>query len=96
MQEKQHNFKKKLTLVHITSGVLAFIFILLFLKNPVYVWVFFSLLALYMISGILILIIYINILGPVQKAYFELLFIAPFLIMAFLFFTKLFDTFFFG
>jgi len=90
------NFKKGFTVFHILSGVLTLICVFLFIQSEKYPWVYKSFLLAYIISGAAILTIFFRTLSPLQKTYFELLFLAPFLIMAFVLFIKLFDYLLFG
>jgi len=90
------NFKKGFTVFHILSGVLALICIFLYIQNGKYPWVYKSFLLSYIISGAVILIIFFRRLSPLQKTYFELLFLAPFLLIAFELFIKAFDYLLFG
>lgn len=96
MTDHYFNFKKSLTVCHILFGVLALICIFLFMKNEKHPWVYKSFLLAYIISGAVILTIFFRTLNPLQKTYFELLFLAPFLLIAFWLFIKLFDYFLFG
>ncbi|MEO8763607.1 MAG: hypothetical protein ABI416_04935 [Ginsengibacter sp.] len=66
------------------------------MKNEKHPWVYKSFLLAYIISGAVILTIFFRTLNPLQKTYFELLFLAPFLLIAFWLFIKLFDYFLFG
>lgn len=96
MKGHYFKFKKGFTVFHILSGVLALIFIFVFIRSEKYPWVYKSFLLSYIISGAVILVIFFRILSPLQKTYFELLFLAPFLIMAFELFIKAFGYLLFG
>ena len=90
------NFKKGFTVFHILSGLLALIFIFLFIRSEKYQWVYKSFLLSYIISGAVILVVFSRTLSRFQKTYFELLFLAPFLLIAFVLFIKAFDYLLFG
>lgn len=96
MNKKHLNYKKTITLFHVIFAILTLLSILFYIKTKFSFWIFIPFLALYFISGVVILIIYYKFLGPIQKSYFELLFIAPFLIIAFFVATKLFERLMFG
>lgn len=96
MEGYYFNFRKGFTVFHILSGVLTLICIFLFIQSEKYPWIYKSFLLSYIISGAVILTIFFRALSPLQKMYFEIVFLAPFLIMAFKLFIKLFDYLLFG
>jgi hypothetical protein len=96
MKGHRFNFKKGFMGFHILSGVLTLLSIFLFIQSGKYPWIYKSFLLSYIISGVVILSIFFKTLKPFQKSYFELLFLAPLLIVAFWFLTKLFGYLLFG
>jgi len=96
MESHHVNFKKGLMVFHILSGVLSLLSIILFIQSGKYPWIYQSFLFSYIISGVVILTIFFRTLRPLQKWYFELLFLAPFLLVAFWYLTKLFGYLLFG
>jgi hypothetical protein len=96
MKGNYFNLKKGFMVFHIFSGVLALFSILLFIQSGKYPWVYKSFLLCYIFSGVAILTIFFTALPIFQRLYFELLFLAPLVVMAFWFFTKLFDYLMFG
>jgi len=88
--------QKKATIFHFISGALSLASFFIFLKSTKYYWIYIPFLAAYMISGIAILAVFFKSLGRIQRSYFELLFISPFLLMAFFLLTRLFEALFFG
>jgi hypothetical protein len=96
MKGNYFNLKKGFMLLHTFSGVLALFFILLFIQNGKSPWIYKSFLLVYIFSGVTILTIFFTTLPLFQRLYFELLFLLPLLVLAFWFFTKLFEYMFFG
>ena len=96
MKAHHFNFKKGFMVFHILSGVLTLLSIILFIQSGKYPWIYKSFLLSYIISGVVILTIFFRTLRPFQKSYFELLFLAPFLLVASWFLTKLFGYLLFG
>jgi hypothetical protein len=58
MNNRQFNFKKCLTVLHIFCGVLALLSIFIFVQNGKYPWVYKSFLLCYIVSGAAILTIF--------------------------------------
>ena len=96
MKEVSVNLKKGLMTFHALSIVLAIISVFLFRASEKYHWIYELFLLAYVSSGAAILVIFFKTLGTFQKLYFELLFLAPFLLIAFWLFIKLFAYFLFG
>jgi hypothetical protein len=96
MKQYHFNFKKGFMVFHILSGLLTLLSVILFIQNGKYPWIYISFLLSYIISGVVILTIFFRTLRPFQKSYFELLFLAPFLLVAFWYLTKLFGYLLFG
>lgn len=96
METRRFRFKKNITTIHIITGILTLISLALFLINEKYYWLPVPFLAIYVISGIIILFVFLKTLSTLQKWYFEIVFAIPFLLIAFIIFLKLFDFFLFG
>jgi hypothetical protein len=96
MNKHYVNFKKIFAAFHILFALLALLSVWQFILSGKYPWVYRSLLAAYFITGTAILAIFFKTLKPLQKLYFELLFLTPFLLLAFWLFIKAFDRLFFG
>ena len=96
MKREDFNLKKGFMFFHIVSGVLAACTILIFMLSEKYSWGYKLFLGFYIFSGVVILAIFFKSLSRLQHLYFEILFLAPFLLAAFWFFTWLFEYFFFG
>jgi len=96
MMKHNFDFKKYLIIFHILFGVLGLLAVFSFIKSGKYPWIYKSFVTAYFISGTAILAVFFKTLKPFQKLYFELLFLTPFLLIAFWLFIKLFDRLFFG
>ncbi len=96
MKREGFNLKKGVMFFHIVCGVLAACAILIFILNGKYPWMYKLFLGCYIFSGVAILAIFFKSLSRLQHLYFEILFLAPFLLAAFWFFTWLFEYYFFG
>ncbi len=97
MKEYPLQLKKYLTILHIGTGVLAFLSILFyFFISKEYPLIYQVCLLSYLLSGTLILALYFKTLGNFERWYLELLFIAPILVVTFLMVTRLFDHLLFG
>jgi uncharacterized membrane-anchored protein len=88
--------KKGLVVLHILSGLLAVTCIFIFIQNAKHPWLYKTFLLCYIISGAIILTIFFKTLPLFTRVYFEVLFLVPLGIMAFWFFTRLFEYLFFG
>jgi len=96
MEIRHLRFKKYITALHIISGILTLLSVAFFIKNEKYYWLPISFLAFYIISDVIILLVFFKTLAPVQKWYFEIVFTIPFLLIAFIIFIKLFEYFLFS
>lgn len=83
MKREDFNLKKGFMFFHIVSGVLAACTILIFMLSEKYSWVYKLFLGFYIFSGVVILAIFFKSLSRLQHLYFEILFLAPFLLAAF-------------
>lgn len=96
MKAKHFDLKRNLIIFHILSGVMALLFIILFIQNGKYQWSYISFLLGYILSGTVFLALFFTTLRPLQRLYFELQFLVPLLVMAFWLFLKAFEYFLFG